>query len=111
MTKLKHAISQSPSVAEVARFVRSFTGHGNHVAVSVDTRLEADLGVTGDDGSALLEEASRYFNAALAGPDGYRSTFRLRPNEYLFHSEGLDLVGLGALLGGCSGVPGQSSVI
>jgi hypothetical protein len=87
-----------PAFAETAQLVRRFAGHGSHVVIAADTRLEHDLGITGADGAALLEEVSRHFNVALAGPDGYRSTFGLGPNEYLFHSEGLDLLGLGVLI-------------
>jgi hypothetical protein len=46
------------------------------------------LGITGDDGSELLEAAQKKFGVDMA-PDesGYRKIFALGPNEYLFNSE------------------------
>ena len=90
--------ARPPSFAETVEFVRRFSGHGCKTIVAVDTRLDADLGITGDDGSDLLEEAARYFGADLASHDGYRTTFGLGPSEYLFHAEGLDLVGVGKVM-------------
>jgi len=40
----------APSLEQVAEFVRTFTGIGGAVAITSHTRLEADLGVTGEDG-------------------------------------------------------------
>jgi len=68
--------------------------------IVADTRLDSDLGITGDDGSDLLDEAGRYFGADLSGHDGFRTTFGLAPNEYLFHAEGFDLVGASKVMGG-----------
>lgn len=86
-----------PSFADVADFVRRFTGLGSATDITPATRLDADLGVTGLDGDHLLEQAQHHFTSRLSGPDGYITTFGLAPHEYLFHSEGLDLLGLGAL--------------
>jgi hypothetical protein len=56
------------------------------------TQFERDLGITGDDGSALLEGAQKRFgvNFATYG-GGYRNIFGLGPNEYLFNPEGFGL--------------------
>jgi len=79
--------------------LRDFAGISARKAISSETRLDADLGITGDDGDALLREVADRFDAELATPhDGYRSTFGLGPNEYLFHSEGVSLFGVGPLL-------------
>ena len=84
-----------PSFEEVANFVQHLTGVRNGYPISGETRLETDLGVTGDDGSALLDEASKRFSAAVTSDiDGYRTTFALAPNEDLFSEEGLDLLGI-----------------
>ena len=86
--------------------MRNFTGYRGSRPITCETRLEADLGVTGDDGDDLLEEASRCFNAALASPqDGYRTTFGLRSNDYLFSDEGVDLLGVNALIRWFRGEP------
>lgn len=60
--------------------------------ITHETQFERDLGITGDDGSELLEAAQKRFQINLA-PDetGYRRTFGLGPNEYLFNSEGFGL--------------------
>jgi hypothetical protein len=89
-----------PSLLDVANFVRAWTGMSKKFVVRSETRLEADLGVTGDDGEELLKAIAKEFSVALANPDdGYRTTFSLSPNEYLFSSEGFDLLGIGSLIG------------
>ncbi len=89
----------APSFDMVAAFVREFTGlRGNH-SITPETQLEADLGVTGDDGAALLEQAEQHFKVALISEEhGVRDTFNLGPNEYLFGSEGFDLFGISELI-------------
>ena len=99
-------MSDPVSFDDVVNFVRDFTGIGGSRPITCDTRLEADLGVTGDDGDELLEEAARHFNAALASPrEGYRTTFNLKSNEYLFSEEGVDLFGICALIRWFQGEP------
>ena len=89
----------SPSFDEVAAFVKEFAGIQKSQSLQPNTRLEHDLGITGDDGDELLEEAGRRFRVELATADGgYRPNFGLRPNEYLFSSEGVDLIGITILL-------------
>src|SRR5688572_9937469 len=90
---------QPPSFQDIERFVRNFTGIRSNQAITPQTRLDADLGVTGDDGEALLKQAAERFGAALSHPiHGYRETFLLEENEYLFHGEGFDPIGLSFLV-------------
>jgi hypothetical protein len=94
------ALHHTPTFHDVEVFVRDFTGVSSKKLITTDTRLEGDLGVTGDDGDELLEKASAHFGVQLAHPvHGYRQTFGLGVNECLFHSEGFDLFGIWALLG------------
>lgn len=49
-----------PSLEEVIEFVREFSG--DHKSVNTEhTLLDADLGITGDDGVELLEDAEKKF--------------------------------------------------
>ncbi len=95
-----------PSFDEVAAFVSDFAGIPRSSSIEPETRLEQDLGITGDDGDALLKEASKRFSVDLASREaGYRASFGLAPNEYLFSSEGVDLLGITVLLRLLSGEP------
>ena len=90
---------KSPSFDEVAAFVREFAGISPHRSIKPETRLEADLGITGDDGDDLLRAANEHFQVDLASPDnGIAQTFRLGPNEYFFHPEGFDLFGISLII-------------
>lgn len=94
----------SPSLEDVVRFVRDFTG--TRRTLEAETRLDADLGVTGDDGEALLEAAESRFSISLStARDGIRRTFDLGPNEYLLGPEGLDPLGITVLLRWLRGEP------
>ncbi|MEO1403557.1 MAG: hypothetical protein AAFV72_20245 [Cyanobacteria bacterium J06635_1] len=89
--------SSGPSFDEVATFVKTFT-HARR-PITPDTRLEAHLGITGEDGIALIQAAEEHFQLPLASPEhGIRHTFRLGPNEYLFQPEDSDLLGLSSLM-------------
>lgn len=91
-------MNHPPTFQEVEIFVRDVAGRRPKV-VTPNSRLEADFGITGDDGDEFLQEASRHFGVQLAHPiNGYRATFALGENEYLFHSEGDDLLGIGNLI-------------
>ncbi|MBS1940589.1 MAG: hypothetical protein JST38_06920 [Bacteroidetes bacterium] len=91
-------MNRHPTYQEVETFVRNFAGRRPKV-ITPNSRLEADFGITGDDGDEFLEGASCHFNIRLAHPiNGYRTTFNLGENEYLFHSEGDDLLGIGNLI-------------
>jgi hypothetical protein len=88
----------TPTFEEFAEFVRGFAGLSRKTPIGPSTRFERDLGVTGDDGCDLLRETEVRFGVALSSKEhGYRQTFTLGPDEYLFHAEGLDIFGL------CSG--------
>lgn len=88
-----------PSVEDVVAFVREFTRVGSRQPVNSQTRLEADLGVTGDDGADLLEAtAARYGLDHEALGSALVETLGLGPDEFVFGPEGLDLIGIGALV-------------
>ncbi len=95
----------SPSLFQVIEFVRDFIGD-RRTPINEDTYLEADLDVTGDDGSELLEEIAQHFGVILCTEtDGYRTTFGLQENEYLFESECFDFFGINRLSDWLRGVP------
>ena len=57
--------------------------------ITSETQFDRDLGITGDDGQDLLDATEKEFGIRLSSEDhGYRETFNLAPNEYLFQSEG-----------------------
>jgi acyl carrier protein len=79
----------SVSFDEFAEFVREWGAIPRKIAISPETRFEDDLGITGDDGCELLTASEAQFNIRLSSEEhGYRDTFRLGTNEFLFHSEG-----------------------
>jgi hypothetical protein len=79
----------TPSFEEFAKFIREWAGIPTRKQIAPGTLLEDDLGITGDDGCELLEETEKRFGVCLSSPEhGYRQTFGLGPNEFLFHSEG-----------------------
>ncbi|MBK0093201.1 DUF1493 family protein [Erwinia sp. S59] len=91
-------VSVKPTLEEVIEFVRDYSG--DHKSVMTEhTRLEADLGITGDEGVELLEEAEKKFGVSFVTEErSFQETFGLGDNEYLFHAEGLDLLGIGRLV-------------
>lgn len=92
-------MNEVPTIHDIERFVRTFAGLGAGQSVTPQTRLDADLGITGEDGDDLLRAVAEHFGAKLADPiHGYRETFSLEQNEYLFHAEGFDLLGVLHLL-------------
>jgi hypothetical protein len=94
----------NPSLDEVIDFVREFTLTEREI--TAQTRIEEDLGVTGDDGADLLIAAEEHFRVALCDPeDGIRAVFGLGPNEYLFGPEGFDPIGLSVLVRWLRGEP------
>lgn len=87
------------TVEDVAAFVRAFTRLSARRTIGPDTRLDADLGITGDDGDDLLVGASRHFGVDLACPDrGIARTLQLESNEHLFNPEGVDPLGIARLV-------------
>lgn len=83
---------RTPSFVEVANFVRGWASVPAKRLITPDTQFERDLGITGDDGSELLEAAQERFKVTLTdGDNGYRTIFNLGPNEFLFNSEGVSI--------------------
>ena len=96
----------NPSFDEVVAFVRESRRIRKDRSITPETRLEADLGITGDDGVDLLEEAEKHFKLRLTSDEhGVRETFNLKPNEYLFESEGFDPLGITTLIRWLRGEP------
>jgi hypothetical protein len=89
-----------PSLAEVVSFVRGFAGCRDDVFIGEDTRIDADLGITGLDGEALLVEAEGHFGVSLGATEDLRPVFGLKDDEVLFGTEGvgLPIPGLESLL-------------
>lgn len=85
---------ERPSLDDVAAFVREFAALPTRRALLPETKLDADLGITGDDGVELLDHAERRFDVALRSP----ALFGLRPGEVLFGAEGFDPLGISVLL-------------
>ena len=78
-----------PTFDQFAGFLRDWARIPIHTRIRRETRLECDLGITGDDGTDLLRQTELTFGVRLSSqPDGFRSTFALARNESLFHSEG-----------------------
>ena len=95
-----------PSISEVITFVREFRLERPHRLITAETRFEADLGVTGDDGDDLLNAAMERFNVDLASEEnGIAQTLQLAPNEYFFGPEGFDPLGISVLLRWLRGEP------
>ena len=85
---------------EFADFIREYWQVSDRKRISPETKFERDLGLTGDDGSDLLEATEKRFGVTLASEEkGLRETFNLGPNEYLFNSEGLFPFGFTSLFG------------
>ena len=80
---------------EVVRALRASQGIRDRVMITGATLLEDELGITGDDGCALLEELETVFHIAFAGSDGsLREAFGLDGDQFLFHGEGWSLLAL-----------------
>ncbi len=59
-----------------------------------ETRLDADLGITGDDGLDLIKAAETTFGVSLISDEhGVREAFGLAPDEFLFGTEEFDPIG------------------
>ena len=78
-----------PEFEALAQLIRDFAGLDFSHDIKHSTLFEDDLGITGDDGGELLEAVAQHYNIELATvEDGYRKTFGLAKDEFLFHSEG-----------------------
>ena len=91
---------KSLSFDQFVEFVRTWGSVSQRKEIAPDTQFERDLGITGDDGSDLLVATEKQFGICLSSEEnGYRKSFDLGPNEYLFHSEGIGIgVGLSELI-------------
>lgn len=59
------------------------------LAITRETLIEKDLGITGDDGDELLIAIQDEYGINFCDETGsLQKTFNLKENEYLFHSEG-----------------------
>ena len=83
-----------PSFEAVVSWIRKWCHITQEKAITPETQFERDLGITGDDGSELVEAALRHFGIHLAidGPRSICALFNLKPKEYLFHSEGFGII-------------------
>jgi hypothetical protein len=79
---------QDPSFERFCEMIREKSGFSQSKLITPDTQFERDLGITGDDGSELLETIERNYHIQFT-----RESFGLAANEYLFHGEGFDLFG------------------
>ena len=92
----------TPSFEQFAAFIRKWAAIPARIEIRPETLFEDDLGITGDDGSDLLEATEDHFRVRLSSPEnGYRPTFDLAPHEVLFRSEGFgpDLSDIMSLFG------------
>ncbi|MDB9744271.1 DUF1493 family protein [Fibrobacterales bacterium] len=72
-------------------FIRHNERISKKVKITEDTLLEKDLGITGDDGSELLQAIEKQFSFSFSDESGsIDKIFNLGKNEYLFHSEGFN---------------------
>jgi hypothetical protein len=83
-----------PPFNDVAQFVMDWAHIPTKKQITPETQFERDLGITGDDCDELLDAVQTRFKVRLSdGENGYRTIFKLGPNEYLFNSEGLPWFG------------------
>lgn len=74
---------------EFAAWLREYWCVPARKTIVPETQFERDLGLTGDDGTDLLEATEKRFEVRLGNEEtGLRDTFNLQSNEYLFNSEG-----------------------
>jgi acyl carrier protein len=77
------------SFDDCADFIRQWAKLSRKKEITPETQFEDDLGISGDDGCDLLEATEKRFMITLSSAEhGYRKTFDLSPNEFLFHPEG-----------------------
>ena len=87
------------TIENLVALIRTTQGLSKKKVINETTLLENDLGITGDDGRELLEEIENQFNLSFAGKDGsLKDVFDLENDQYLFHSEGVDLFGIFSFL-------------
>ena len=76
----------------IIKLIRDFHGIPESVSIEANTKLEKELGITGDDGVELIEFLQDKMKLSFIGTDGTLSeAFDLSKNECLFNSEGFSL--------------------
>jgi acyl carrier protein len=75
------------SFEEVCQIIRDQAQLDPDERITPETQFERDLGITGDDGSEIIDSVEKHYGIQFT-PD----SFGLEPNEYLFNSEGIDLI-------------------
>jgi len=86
---------EAPTFEQLADLIRKITGVSNKTIIDPSTQFEKDLGVTGDDGVELVEAVEKHFGIPLTNTKGQLcASIGLKPNEYLFHSEGWSVLPL-----------------
>ena len=73
---------KKPRFEDVVQVVRDSQHLRDDKPIGLETRFERDLGITGDDGSELLEAVEKRLDVTFT-----RETFNLKPNEFLFGPE------------------------
>lgn len=91
-------MKRTPRLDDVVAFVREFSGMRSVTPLPPSSRIDADLGITGDDAVELLKAAEQRFGVDFG--DDFGATFGLRPGQVLFGSEGLGVPGLDLVRGG-----------
>jgi len=89
-------MKQKPTLDDLISLIRTHQCISEQITINGSTLLEKDLGITGDDGSELLEEIENKYDISFSGENGtIQGAFELEEDEYLFHSEGegLDIIG------------------
>ena len=82
------------TVDDITAFVRDHQGIGRRRVITPETRFDADLGITGDDGLDLIRAAQAHFGVSLMSEEhGVREAFGLGSDEFLFGPEGFDPIG------------------
>jgi acyl carrier protein len=94
-------MSLEVTLENLISIIRECQGFSEKDIITEASLLEKDLGITGDDGSELIEVIEKKFDISFAGSDGsLRDAFGLGEGQYLFHSEGMNLFWLLASLFG-----------
>jgi acyl carrier protein len=78
---------EDPSFDAICEIIRDQSQLRPEDRITPDTQFERDLGITGDDGAEILDRVPDYYEIRFTA-----KSFDLAPNEYLFNSEGFDIV-------------------
>lgn len=81
-----HIAVENLSIGNLIAIIREFHAISDKTEILAHSLIEADLGVTGDDGSELLAHLEETFKVNFELSD-----FDLKIAQYLFQSEGFNL--------------------